>query len=106
MNAKKVRRRYTQQEKSELVSSYRRSGSTQKAWCDEHDISMKTLHNWISANSGEQLSPQSWVPVEITPEEKPSCCVTLQIGKCKIDVSAATDKKLLSEVLEMLVLIC
>ena len=106
MNAERTRGRHTQQEKVELVSSYKSSGLTQKVWCDEHHISMNTLHNWISVNSGEEVSPQNWVPVEITPTVKNSSCITLQIGKCKIDVTESTDKKILSEVIEMLVRVC
>jgi transposase-like protein len=112
MSGERIRRRYTQQEKAELVRAYQGCRITQKAWCSEHQISVKTLHQWMEANVQEKVCPQSFAKVSISAlttlkeEENIYEQISLQIGKCKIDVTAATDKKLLSEILEMLVMIC
>jgi transposase-like protein len=108
MTTEKIRRRYTEQEKSELVQAYQDSRNTQVAWCSEHHISVKTLHKWLEDNRQDKVFVQSFAPVSIMPKEEVISHekITLHIGKCSVDVTVATDKRLLSEVLEMLVRLC
>jgi len=109
MDSKKTRRRYTLEEKSELVVAYQSSGLSQKAWCSAHHISMNSLHKWIqSANVDNNKSLQGWASVEIKPHHADCSSepITLRIGKCTIAVSANTNQKLLSDVLQMLVPLC
>ena len=109
MNTEKMKRRYTQQEKAKLVSEYQNSGLPQKTWCSEHHISVNTLHKWMQAvTMKSETCPQNWMPIAIERDAYTLHreCVTLQIGKCRIDVSELTDKKLLAEVLEIMVGLC
>jgi len=108
MTTEKSRRRYTEQEKSELVQAYQSSRNTQATWCSEHHISVKTLHKWLEDNRQDKVFVQSFAPVSIMTKEEAISHekITLRIGKFSVDVAVATDKKLLSEVLEMLVRIC
>lgn len=108
MSTEKSRRRYTEQEKSEVVQAYQDSRDTQTAWCSEHHISVKTLHKWLEDNRQDKVFAQSFAPVSIMPKEEAISRqkITLHIGKCRVDVAVETDRKLLSEVLELLVRVC
>lgn len=107
MNAIKSRR-YTAKEKSELVENYQTSGMTQTAWCKAHEVSAKSLHQWLNNMPNNKEDLQSWAPVIVAPEKaaESNNSLTLQIGKCSIEVTVKTDKVLLADVLETLVRIC
>lgn len=106
---KKDKRIYTEQEREEFIKDYQKSGMTQKAWCEEHNICANTLHKWVKKRTlKNNMSSQNWIPVEVKPDSSSISTgfITLRIGKISVDFSPATDKKLFTELIGILVNLC
>jgi transposase-like protein len=100
-------KKYTVQERTELLDAYKRSGVPKKEWCEEHGIAVGTLHKWLNRDkkqAGTKMT-QSWAPVTVLPQTKDTTLL-LQAGKFSIEVGKSTDMELLSAVLSVLVPLC
>ena len=101
------RKTYSKTEKTLLLETYKSSGKKKKQWCQENGLGLSTLERWHQQEK-KQTRPQpvqSWIPVMATAPEA-SKVLEIQIGKCKISVDDKTDKKLLADVLSVLVEVC
>jgi transposase-like protein len=47
---KSIRRRYSAQERAEIIAAYERSGLTQAVFVEKRGISLATLSNWLRAH--------------------------------------------------------
>lgn len=116
-------------ERAELLLAYRHSGLSQKEWCRAQGVAISTLGRWLKLEK-EQVNSQTaqgWAPVAVSPpvrEESDRLClnpksmmvtvsppvqeqtILLKSGKFSITVGKNTDRKLLSEVLALLVTLC
>ena len=48
-------KKYTVQERTELLDAYKRSGVSQIEWCEEHGIAEGTLHKWMNRDKSRQI---------------------------------------------------
>jgi transposase-like protein len=60
--------RYTGETKERLLASYRKSGLSQKQWCERSGVKLSTLTYWLKRDR-EQAKGYSLVAVETTPRE-------------------------------------
>ena len=104
----KAKRKYTAEERAELIVAYRNSGKTQKEWCQLQDIAVVTLGKWQRQDKNQQkdsLSKQGWAQVSVAPlvQEEP---IHLRAGKFSIAIDQNTNMKVLAELLAVLVPLC
>jgi hypothetical protein len=113
--------RRTDEEWTRLSKEMRGSGQPQKAWCREHDINIRSLHNWknrqrhkecvvASVAVGFPTQPE-WLEVEPknrTDPVQPSRKKTLEvrIGACIVNVPSDFDKGSFLEVVRVLLSLC
>ena len=107
LTTKRRHRIYSAVEKSNLLETYKTSGTAKKDWCTENGIAPSTLHKWLSQEKKQEQLPnvQAWVPViTITPGKSDK--LPVQIGKFTIPVDQHTDMQLLASVLKVVTEIC
>lgn len=110
---KEKKRRYTSEEKAKLIAACQSSNLSNEAWCKAQNIGVSTFYKWCQKTITAQPKTQQWMPVTTATaiakgrtNEIASAAITLQIGKCTLEVVADTDKQLLMDTLKMLVAIC
>ncbi|HBL85036.1 MAG: hypothetical protein A2Y17_02335 [Clostridiales bacterium GWF2_38_85] len=91
--------RHTAEEKTKLIAAYLQSGLSQKSARNKG-----TLRNWLKADKtqSEQQEPQGWTKVSVTPLVREQL-IKLQAGKFSLEINQNTYRKLLSELLSVLV---
>jgi hypothetical protein len=93
--------RRTHEEWARLVKEMLASGKTQKAWCAENGIKLRSMRDWLYSQKHAQSS--GWVKVEPkTPflQTQPNAAepFEIRIGACSVKVSSGFDKTLFTEV--------
>lgn len=96
--------------RQELVDQYRKSGMTQKDWCNENNIKQSTLGTWISKeNKMNNVVNQKWI--EATPAPKDykksvSKFIEIKIGDFTITLTEGFNKEVFGEVAKELQKLC
>jgi hypothetical protein len=104
---------------SRLVSEQRSSGQTQKAWCSERGVSLRTFRDWVyklkleESGSGTVGEPAAvnWVElkdVDAVSEKRssPTGFIEVFIGSCVVRVRPDFDRALLYGVCRLLSELC
>lgn len=113
--------RRTNEEWAHLSEEMRKSDQTQKAWCREHGINMRSLHDWeyrqrhkgcptASTAAGSQTQP-GWLKVEpknmTSQTQSPRKeAVEVRIGACIVNVPSGFDRNSFLEVVRVLLSLC
>jgi len=100
-------------EREELLLAYCHSGLSQKEWCQAQGVALSTLGKWLKLEK-EHINTQTvqvWAPVATPVMVSPlppvhEETILLKAGKFSITVGRNTDRKLLSDVLAVLVTLC
>ena len=104
----KAKRKYTVEERAELVVAYRDSGKTQKEWCQLQDIAVVTLGKWLRHDRNRQKDSslkQVWAQVSVSLPVQDEA-IHLKAGKFSIAIGQNTNMKGLAELLAVLVPLC
>lgn len=92
------------------IASFRASGQSAPAWCDEHGVNIHTLRYWLQKTSASRKSeptiPVKWLSVEVAEggaghsmsEGKIAIC----IGDARIEVEPGCNLAFLREVVQAL----
>jgi hypothetical protein len=102
----------TTAEWSRLISEQRSSGETQKVWCDERGVSLRTFRDWVYKLKREEIGGAvQWVELkgqEALLEKEPASTgfIEVFIGSCSVRVKPGFDRALFVEVCESLSGLC
>ena len=104
---KKIRKTFTDAQKTALLQAYQVSGQSKKQWCKESTLGLSTLQRWLREEKNRIHSKviPNWIPVVTVPPES-SHDLKVHMGKCTIRVNHHTDLQILSNVMKVLVEIC
>lgn len=109
---KQIGKQHIGSEKAELLKCYHNSGLSQKEWCRAQGVAISTFGKWLKLEKElgkseikSSQAAQVWAPVAVLPPARTES-VILKVGKFSITVGENTDKKLLLEVLSVLVTLC
>lgn len=92
----------------ERISNYRNSGLNAQAWCQEHKLTISSLHYWINKLNKESLKSDSCFNHEFVPITQvgiplnPSAPLVIRYQNLSIDVFEDCNPDTLRNVLEIL----
>ena len=92
----------------ERISNYRKSGLNAQAWCQEHKLTISSLHYWINKLNKESLESDSTIKLEFVPVTQmgismsPSASIVIRYQNLSIEVSESCQPDTLRNVLEIL----
>lgn len=94
-----------------LVSDYRASELSMRAWCEKSGVTFYQLRYWMrkQAVAGESCG---WSAVEVVedgyaaPVNETRSMITVRVGSAAIDVHPGFDESLLSDVLTVVARVC
>jgi orotate phosphoribosyltransferase-like protein len=104
-----MRKEDNSQQWEQLVSDYRNSGMTAKAWCEAKKIKMNTLKYWIAklkVNDKKVDSNIKWATVPFSGHPSTPSPITLKISDFKIEIEQGFDKAVLAELLSVVMKLC
>jgi hypothetical protein len=96
-SVKQHRRHRSRAEADRLAAEYEASGLSQADFCQQRDLALKTLARYVaryrkqSARSGEQLTSQRFVAVEVTGPRGGGELTVLLTGGLRIEVKRGFD---------------
>jgi len=88
----------------QLISEYRSSGLTAKAWCELNQKSIHKLRYWITQFNKEKSSGESgpqWFSFSMQEHDTLNSPIILKIGTITIEVAAGFYKNVLVNVLSV-----
>jgi transposase-like protein len=95
------------EEKERILSNYRSSGKSQKAWCEENGMNLHTLRNWCrsrsrskTVNASQQTKEAEWVEIPLKISTPVSKNIQIEKDAFIITVSEDYNKELLLSVLK------
>jgi hypothetical protein len=94
------------------VQAFAESGLTRRDYCRQNGIAIYKLDYWRRkfqrSTSNHQASAGAWIPLEIRDSVSPAenAGIGLRIGRVIIDIKPGYDRKLLTDVLQVLESIC
>ena len=97
------RKAFSNEDKAALLEAYKSCEKTQKAWCEDNDVSLSTLQRWLSKSKPQAI--QNWLPIVAAAPVK-SNGIEIQVGKCNIPINRQADLTLLADVLKVLIEVC
>ena len=123
MDTRKATAEYRLAGWAQTIRERMESGETVKAFCEGRGISRNAYFYWLrklrgaacaqmppTARGGGAVAecppaPAGWVAC-LPPAAEGSGCLVVEVGKCRVAVTADTDPGLLGGVLEVLVALC
>lgn len=93
----------------EKVKDFKKSGLTQKQWCYDNGINLRTFNKWyrIIETKSQNLiksdltEPQKWLPIKIE-EDIAEKSLNVRVGNAVIEIKEGFNHKLLSELINLL----
>jgi transposase-like protein len=64
---RRQRRRWSKEQRQEMIAAYRQSGMTRLAFCREHGLGYGSLSKWLKEEAGGSDVPKMMEAVEISP---------------------------------------
>ena len=92
----------------ERIFNYRNSGLNAQAWCQEHKLTISSLHYWINKLNKESLDSDITIKHEFVPVTQmgismsPSAPIVIRYQNLSIEVSEGCNPDTLRNVLEIL----
>ncbi|GHU83785.1 hypothetical protein FACS1894196_4190 [Clostridia bacterium] len=122
MTAREAKKQYQLREWSKRFTARNRSGLSVRVWCEENEVSARSYYYWLrqvreyaaevmsvaGSKSEKALVPKGWAELAPAPEtprlETPTVGsgLTVEVGGCRISVSAETDTELLAKTVRAL----
>ena len=104
----------TAEERARLVSEQRSSGMTQKAWCAEHGIRLRTFRDWARLSNlweSGRACATGWIELnagKASPElgDDPAVPVEVSAGLFTVLVKPGFDRETLSGICKVLAGLC
>ncbi len=102
--AKKIRRRWSPEEKAEILGRFHASGLSREAFGREEGISSTVLGNWLQKKSKREIAAPNpgLVPVRVKCKDLASTIDILLRGGRRVRVVEGFDEKLLEQVISTL----
>jgi hypothetical protein len=71
----------TQQQMFGLISSWKQSGLSQKAWCEQNQIRYYIFHYWYKRYRNEQSesSHPAFIPLNVKPPLSDTSCANIEV---------------------------
>lgn len=97
---------------SEKINKYRSSNMTAIDWCNENNVSVHSLKNWITKLNKEPNPTESnkteWISVDLTKSNNvtSTSSIIIKIGSCSIEVNKDFDKLVFTDVVQVLTSLC
>lgn len=92
----------------ERITSFRASGLTRKAWCQEQQIPESQLHYWLGKfkrlSEGTPPTPDRWIGLE--PASLGDTGISIQVGEISLAVKRGFDRQVLSDVIRAILTVC
>lgn len=103
----KTVKRYTEEEQLHYLERWKESGLSQRAFCEQQGIVLKTFNNWKRARMPEYSPPRTagsgFVKMDPVPvETQQSPAITIGIGRYRVTVDHSFNPTVLSAVLTVL----
>lgn len=105
-------RNRSEEERARLISEQRSSGKTQKAWCAEQGIKLKTFRGWVSHSSRgrfESADTVNWMELEtgkVSREAGSASAIEVTAGLYTVRVKSGFDREMFSDICRMLGELC
>lgn len=101
----------SREEWKERIAACKSSGLSQRMWCENNQISISAFQYWIckfNKEAAQNDSSSKWIKVNTAEPEKSSesSPVTVVIGKASVKLSSDFDRKLFSDVVQILTSLC
>ena len=77
-----------------VIAEYQSSALTQKAFCQQRNIKIHTLHYWLKKLRESQDSEEAFIPFQTTESKSESC---IQIGHARLTLDSSEIPSLLLE---------
>lgn len=91
-----------------LVSDYTNSGLTLTEWCREKGISKSSIYPYIKQYAvPTEILSDNGIGVEMPlPRNIENSFITLKVGDVSLDIKSGFDKKVLSDILKVVMSVC
>ena len=101
-------RKYSEQEKQEMIQDWRSSEQTKKVWCKANGITVKTLYNWLKGNRSDAERDVKWAQVNIKGQEclAETGNLEIQFGGVTVKIQGSVNRESFRIVCEELIRIC
>lgn len=99
------------QQWEQLISDYRSSGMTGKAWCKEKGIKESTLYYWIKRAKNKSSKTESntkWASLSLTEgfRKTSAAAITIKLRDFSLEIEPGFDKAALVDVLSIVMQLC
>jgi len=99
-------RRRSREEADQLAVEWEGSGLSQREFCEQRDVPLKTLARYLARHrreqTGENQKPQ-WVAVEVAGKRGDACELSIVLpGGCRIEVRRSFDAETLRRLVAVL----
>ena len=100
-----ITRKYTEEEKSNLVQTFMESGESMQVWCKKMKLPYSTFHGWVKKikeleeHAFIELTPSA-PPKVTTSNEKPSS-ILIEYENFKLNISEDVESCFLEKVLKV-----
>jgi hypothetical protein len=96
------------------IASFRASGQSAPAWCNEHGVNIHTLRYWLQKTSSSRKSeptvPVRWLSVEVAEDgggqPMSQGKIAICIGDARVEVEPGCNLIFLREVVQTLATLC
>lgn len=107
MNPSLSKREINRQRWLERIAEWKKSGQSQKAFCECHQLGLASFRRWNKVFSSKDRSrepqPVNFMPVKVKLKDIPSSSLTLLINdNLRIEIPAGFDPCVLKQVIQLL----
>lgn len=97
-----------EQEWKTKIEEFKKSGLTQTQWCKEKGINLRNFNRWYNLLKNQVPNDKektNWIPLKIEKKDMNSS-LNIKIGKATIEVPEEFNRKLLSDIIQVVIEIC
>jgi len=97
-----------EQEWKTKIEEFKKSGLTQTQWCKEKGINLRNFNRWYNLLKNQVSNDKgktNWIPLKIEKKDMNSS-LNIKIGKATIEVPEEFNRKLLSDIIQVVIEIC
>jgi len=103
-------RKYSEEDRNNYLRLWQESGLTQQAFCQEHDLVLRTFNTWKNAKypGSPRRKPEAegqgfvTVPLNTGKSTKAPASIQIGVGQYQVSVAGAFDTVVLNRVLTVL----
>lgn len=97
-----------EQEWKTKIEKFKKSGLTQTQWCKEKGINLRNFNRWYNLLKNQVPNDKkktNWIPLKIEKKDM-NLSLNIKIGKATIEVPEEFNRKLLSDIIQVVIEIC